>query len=369
MSQPALHGVRHHGCMADETLQEVAARLARRSAVLPLQFQVGQNLDLVAPGGTDEQTHRPGLVLYGPLTWSVISSLWTVGYPARRLELEEIRGAVRQVLGTSRRFAPGGEEIPSLQRALVLWRVLSALTQATEEVAALAAAVQAWHVAGYPRSIGCTIGESFLKWRTNRQGGIVGTLTPWTEASALFTLLAYPDIEELELSINHDNAARIGVLTRTSSELAATGFAALVEVTNRALQRTFARYKHRITATSPGSAPLWLPHQEAEAWAMTDQRFSSGFGLLDWAPGSAHPELVLWPADDDDLTGYTLLMDRAFELFGLLIASVARFADRRLPAVPLLLPPSSDLTEADTVAIEALEASDYRTIAMARRFG
>ena len=81
------------------TLQELAQRLSERSVVLPLVYHVDQNLDLVPPGGTTTETHRPGQILFGPLTWSVLKSLWTVGYPTRWEELGEIHEAVGRVMG------------------------------------------------------------------------------------------------------------------------------------------------------------------------------------------------------------------------------------------------------------------------------
>lgn len=351
------------------TLQEVAERLAERSHVLPLDYRVGQDLDLVAPGGTTVETHRPGLLLYGPLSWSVLASLWTVGYPARSEELEAVREAVRQVMRTSPTHAPGSETIINIRRALVLWRVLAALSQMLEEIAAFATALHEWQDAGYPRGLHCSIGERFLKWDTGRDGGIVAALTPWTDRDQVFRLLSYPDAEEARLVLTDEEAIVVERLANTSAELAASGFRALITATNSALRRTFVRYKHRITATSPGSAPLWLPHQTAQDWVAADARFGSGFGILDWSSRTPHPELVLWPAEDEDLTGYTLLMTRAFELFGLLIASVVRFATNvgDLPALPLLVPPDSDLTSADLAAMTALNDSAYRGIAMARR--
>lgn len=351
------------------TLQEIAEHLSERSIVLPLDYQVGQNLDLVAPGGTTTETHRPGQILFGPLSWSVLTSLWAVGYPARSEELDDIREAARRVMGAPTTHTPSGEPIISIRRALVLWRVLAAFSQVLEEVAALATAIHEWQIAGYPRGLQCAVGERFLKWDAGRDGGVVAALTPWTDPEELFGLLAYPDAQEAGLCLTEEHAEVVGRLARTSAELAAGGFDALIAAASPALRRTFVRYKHRITATSPGSAPLWLPHQTAEGWAATDARFSSGFGILDWGPRSRHPELVLWPAEDDDLSGYVLLMTRAFELFGLLIASIVRFATdvKDAPALPLLVAPESDLTPQDQDALAALNSSDYRSIAMARR--
>jgi hypothetical protein len=266
-------------------------------------------------------------------------------------------------------YAPTGEPIINIRRALVLWRILAALSQALEEIGALATAIHEWQVAGYPRGLQCGIGERFLKWDSGRDGGIVAALTPWTFSEALFNLLSYPDNQEAQTVLAGEDAETIGRLARTSAELGATGFSALIAAASPALRRTFVRYKHRITATSPGSAPIWLPHQTAEGWSATDARFSSGFGILDWSPRSSHAELVLWPAENDDLSGYVLLMTRAFELFGLLIASIVRFATDvgDVPALPLLVAPEYDLTPRDQAALAALNSSDYRALAMARR--
>lgn len=101
------------------TLQELAQRLSERSVVLPLVYQVDQNLDLVAPRGTTTETHRPGQILFGPLTWSVLKSLWTVGYPARREELGEVQVVVGRVMGVPMTHRPGGDATINIRRALV----------------------------------------------------------------------------------------------------------------------------------------------------------------------------------------------------------------------------------------------------------
>jgi hypothetical protein len=349
------------------TLVDIAERLARRSMVISLPYRLGQELDLVAPGGTSADTHRPGLVHYGPLTWSVLSSLWSIGYPGRQEELRSITDDVRRVMAAPDSFAPGGEPLINIRRALLLWRVLAAYSQLLEEVSALAAATRDWQAEGYPRGLECGLGEAYLKWDPVRGGGIQTTLHSCADADVLFQLLAYPDTAEASAVVAESDAMIVARLARTSAELASTGFAALAISASPSLRRTFARYKHRITATSPGSAPLCLPHRAHDEWAATDERFTSGFGILDWAPRSAHPEAVLWPATNADLADYTLLMTRAFELFGLLIASLVRFADPEVAALPLLLPPTGDLTGPEQVALQALSASDYRALAIARR--
>lgn len=350
------------------TLPEIAANLADRSLRLTLDYEVGQDLDLVAPGGTTADSHRPGLLIYGPLSWSVLSSLWAVGYPARNQELQAIRDAARSVMAMPLTHAPTGEPLINIHRALVLWRVLAAFSQLIEEVAALATATHEWQSAGYPRGAGCTLGERFLKWSTTRDGAVATALRPWSNPDEVTRLLSYPDVQELQLFVTQEDAELIVRLARSSAELASSGFEALATAASPALSRTFVRYKHRITVTSPGSAPIWLPHETADRRAAADEHFSSGFGILDWSPRSPHPELVLWPAEDDDLSGYVLLMTRAFELFGLLILSLVRFADARdIPVLPLLVRPDSDLTARDREALNSLNASEYRGVAMARR--
>ena len=107
-------------------MDELAAHLSERSLVLPLSYVVGMDLDLVAPGGTTADTHRPGLVIFGPLSWTVLASLWSVGYPARAEEIAEVQDTATRAIATPIAIDADGQPVSSIRRALALWRVLAA---------------------------------------------------------------------------------------------------------------------------------------------------------------------------------------------------------------------------------------------------
>jgi len=347
-------------------VDEIGARDRTISRTVRLVYEYGQPLDLVAPAGSTVDGWRSGLVVFGPLTCSVIASLWNVGLPARAEELEDLRNAARRALGSPRE---GNEHVPNIRQALVLWRVLAALSQLLEELAALTSSLDRWHEAGYPRGLRCQIGEHYLKWDTQHDGGIVNSLMPWRDAQRVFGLLCYPSVEEARIVLNAEGANRVHGLAAKSAELAATDFRASVEAATPALRRTFVRHKHRITATSPGFAPIWLPKRGPDERALIEEKFRSGFGVFDWQPRAADSELVLWQARDDDLVGQLTLLTKAFALFSLVLASVARFILKEVDALPLLIPPDSELTDEDRAAIADLQQGNYRSVAIARRHG
>lgn len=350
-------------------MDDLAAELAVRSLALPLRYVSGMELDLVAPEGTTTETHRPGITIFGPLTWTVLSSLWNVGYPARAEELQEIRASAARAVASRTATDAGGRPPINIRRALALWRVLAATGQIVEELAALTSALMEWQDEGYPRGIECQLGERYLKWDASQDGGIVAVLRRIATPRDAERLLMYPSVDEAAIVLPRDQAEQIARLASMSATAAAGGFTALATLQSPALRRTFVRYKHRITATSPGSAPIWLPHQTHDQWVATDQRFTTGFGVLDWQPRVDHPEIVLWSAGDDDLDGYLAFLGWSFDLLGLILASVVRFADTSVDTLPMLLPPDYEQTQPELTAITALAASDYRQVAIARRHG
>jgi hypothetical protein len=62
-------------------MDELGARDRTTSRTVQLAFEDGQPLDLVAPAGSTVAGLRPGLIVFGPLTCSVVASLWNVGLP------------------------------------------------------------------------------------------------------------------------------------------------------------------------------------------------------------------------------------------------------------------------------------------------
>jgi hypothetical protein len=347
--------------------EKVARWLPDRPLVIPLAYAVGDTLDLVAPGGTQLDDTRPDLIAFGPLTTSVLGSLWRVGYPALSQDVEQLEDAIGQALGAPSAHGPDGRPVPSIQRALVLWKVFAALGQLAEEVAALVSAIDEWHQAGYPRGTECGIGRAYLRWDTHRSGGIEAALRPYAERDAVLRLLGYPDSDELALELPHEAQNLISRLCDESANLVASAVAQLLAAMTPALWRTFIRHKHRVTATSPGSAPLWIPKQGPEEWAAADMRFASGFGVIDWQRSAAQPELVLWPAEDQDLGVYSRLMRVSLDLFGLLLASLVRFSVKGADPLPLVQRGDRDLSAAEEAALTQLARSDYLAVALARR--
>ena len=109
------------------------------------------------------------------------------------------------------------------------------------------------------------------------------------------------------------------------------------------------------------------PKQGPEAWAAADKRFASGFGVIDWQRGASQPELVLWPAEDDDLAIYSQLMRVSLDLFGLLLASLVRFSVKGADPLPLVQRDNREFSAAEEEALSQLARSDYLAMALARR--
>jgi len=347
--------------------EKVARWLASRPLVIPLAYALGDTLDLVAPSGTAPDDYRPGRIAFGPLTTSVLGSLWTVGFPALNQEVEQLAEAIELARGAPAAHGPDGQLKPNIQRALVLWKVFAALGQLVEELAALVSAIDEWHRNGYPRGTQCGIARTYLRWEASRDGGISAALGRYTERDAVQRLLGYPDADELALVLPHEAQILIKQLCDDSADLVASAVAQLNAAITPALWRTFIRRKHRVTATSPGSAPLWIPKQGPEAWAAADKRFASGFGVIDWQRGASQPDLVLWPAEDDDLAIYSQLMRVSLDLFGLLLASLVRFSVKGADPLPLVQRDNREFSAAEEEALSQLARSDYLAMALARR--
>ena len=312
---------------------------ASRSQRIPLRFELGDRLDLVLPIGSDRDEVERLEMAFGPIGGMVLASVREVGLPWRMAEIRSLEGQ-------------------NWPRAAVGWRAMSTFAQLCEELAALAHAVDEWQETGRPRQLDCRIGESYLKWTTGRPLG--EELGVWCDPRAIQSLVRYPGRVALEHYVGDEDVRNILRVCRSSRRGVATAFGQLSRLLDADVWRTFIRWKHRLTATSPNKVPVWLPKQSDEAKGQIDSSLGDGFGIIDWPRGSASPLLIVWPAEREDVATFLEASALAAGVMKFLLDSTLRFGLFSVPVLPILIEKDRPLSPDEIASIGRLEASNYR---------
>jgi hypothetical protein len=270
----------------------------------------------------------------------VLTSVREVGLPWRTAELRSLA------------------EMDWPQAALA-WRAMAVFAQLCEEVAGLSHAVDEWHQQRRPRQLDCRIGETFLKWMPKRQ--IADELRSWAGPRSIQRLIRYPTRADLSPHVDGDDVRNILRVCRSSRRGATAAFGQLSSLAEDDVWRTFIRWKHRLTATSPNKVPVWLPHQSSEGQTAIDSALVDGFGVIDWPPGrSTVPYLILWPAEKQDIAAFLQASANAVALIRFLVDSTLRFGLTSVPVLPWFLELGAELSAEEEASIARLEASNYR---------
>jgi hypothetical protein len=333
----------------------------RRSLRIPLTLRVGDALHQISPAGMDSAEAQRLLTRFGPLTGMVLASLRDVGLPARNDELAELTAWVATDAFPSLQVGPLADEpAPSVRAAMLAWRSVALFAQVCEEVSALAGSIEEWHTNGRPRHVECSLGKSYLQWQT--KGSLAASLARWGQPEAVQNLVHYPDRAELApFFVDSEDARRIDDVCRRSRHTAAFAFGQLAELATEDVRRTFIRWKHRLTATSPKVVPLWIPRQQDRKREAIDARLERGFGIIDVAPGkTAEPELILWSAEREDFATYLRASRAGLTLMKLLLDATLRFGLHGVPALPWFVDDAHALSEREAEALDRLESSHYR---------
>jgi hypothetical protein len=295
-----------------------------------LDFSEGQRVALVFPAGMVPDALRAAEIRFGPLSTMVLGGLREVGLAARRMEIEDLQARVRRDafgLTDANEFEPGREPDPSPVTSILAWRTIAAFSQSVEELAALLAALDAWHAAGRPSHLECLIGRDFLRWRSDSELAIPDVLRRHASVDAIKRILMYLNEDDLRrIGLSDEDVALIAELCDRTAQLVAHNLTLMSELMTQAANRTFVRWKHRLSAIVPALVPVWLPAEELDREAM-DRAFSSGFGLIDWGPRKTdQPEMILWNAGRKQFVFYGSLTDSALSLMTLLIDATMRWS-------------------------------------------
>lgn len=334
-----------------------------RSVRVPLATEVSEGVHLVQPAGRGQDHYRPLLVAYGPVSGSILESLRTVG-------LRELNSEAEQLV--RRNGTLSGEDaiidrLPQepFERGLEIWRALSLWSRIAEDLAALVRAIRNWRSDSLPGYVDCQIGRDYLRWVPSREDGVVEAFAAMSTADTARDVLLLPTPDELAQLIGNDDTELIeGVCSRTASDVS-SWFRDTSPLLNEETQRTFARWKHRIAATSPGRVPLWIQKSAGDMIDAAESGFREGFSIIDWSPHrAATPELIIWTGEPRDFGFYIQAALHGIEMLGTLVDGLLRFVDDELPIIPWRSwhPPSED----EARAIGTLSRSAYRSTALAR---
>ena len=326
---------------------EVVTRPRRqRSLRRDLSLSVGDPISIIGPKGVDAGLLRALTIVVGPFTASVLCAYREFGGPARNDELGEV---LRRIDGE-----------PKIPRTYAMWRMIAIAAAAAEDLAAMLASVRRWSDQGRPRGDACSIGSDFLTWPDWETSSAPEVLRTCAVPSVIQQLLSYPSAADLARYVDPPDADMLAVLATRSATRFAAFLSDMCEVLTPDVARTFARWKHRLSATSPGVAPIWTRRVGRNAKAALDDRLGTGFGVLDWHRG--RPYLLVWPADKTDIAIYANVAVKSVQLTQFVADSVLRWALPSIPALPLIGMPRDETTDSESLALLHLEQSHYRTL-------
>jgi hypothetical protein len=332
-----------------------------KSVRVALARDVTEGVHLVQPAGRGVDHFRALLLAFGPVSGPVLESLRLVGLRELNSEAENL---------VLRNGSLSGEEatidrLPAdpFERGLEIWRALALWSRVAEDLAALVRAVQRWRSAGYPQYVDCHVGRDYLQWVPSIGDGILEAFQSMSSPAAARDVLLLPRPDAIVQIAGSRTAALIeAVCGRTAADMSAW-FREMTSLLTDEAQRTFARWKHRVAATSPGLVPLWIQRTDAERIDAAEAGFREGFSIIDWPlRKTAVPQLIVWTAEPLDFGSYLQATLHGIEMLGTLVEGLLRFANADLPVVPWRSwsAPSAD----EARALVKLGRSHYRTTAL-----
>jgi hypothetical protein len=329
-----------------------------KSVRVSLPTTVGGGTHIVQPAGRGPDSYRAHLVAFGPITSPVLESLRVVGLSELSADAEDLIQRSGRIEGDT-----ASVELPAdpLQRGLLVWRALSLWSRIAEDLAAIVRAVTRWQEAGRPNHVDCQIGHDYLRWVPRGGADVRQALAAIGNPESVHRLLMLPTRNIAARFVTDLEAGQIeSVCSRTTVDVS-TWFEMAAGLVTDETHRTFVRWKHRLTGTSPSKVPLWVTVAGDPTQAEAEEAFGQGFAVIDWEPGKAGargPELIAWVATSGDYAAYLSAALHGIEMPGTVIDAVLRLVDPQIPVVPWrsLQPPS----EEEAAALDALARSDYR---------
>jgi hypothetical protein len=332
-----------------------------KSVRIALATELNEGVHLVQPAGQAVDHHRTMLVAYGPVSSSVLESL-------RRVGVRELNSEAEHLLLRNGRL-DGDEAVldhlpqDAFERGLEIWRASALWSRIAEDLAALVRAIRRWRAAGCPRYLDCQIGRDYLQWVPSPNDSVLGMFEAMSSPDDVRAALLLPDPELVVPLIGTQQAELVeAACSRTAIDVSAW-FGDMCSTLTAETQRTFARWKHRVAATSPGLVPLWLRGTEAERVQEVETGFREGFSIIDWSPQkTALPELIVWTGEPMDFARFVQAALHGIEMLGTFVEGLLRFANADLPIIPWRswTSPTPEVTN----AMEALNQTSYRITAL-----
>lgn len=333
-------------------------RSSMKSVRVSLPTAIGGGTHIVQPAGRGADAYRAHLATFGPITSPVLESLRVVGLAELNSDAEDLVNRSGRIDGDT-----ASVELPAdpLERGLLVWRALSLWSRIAEDLAAIVRAVSRWQEAGRPNHVDCQIGHDYLRWVPRGGADVRDALGAIGDPESVRRLLMLPTRDVAARFVSELEAERIeSVCHRTTVDVSAW-FAMAADLVTDDTHRTFVRWKHGLTGTSPSKVPLWVTVAGDLAQVEAEEAFGQGFAVIDWEQGKAGaggPELIAWVATSGDYATYLSAALHGIEMLGTVIDAVLRLVDPQIPVVPWrsFQSPSDD----EAAAIDTLGRSGYR---------
>jgi hypothetical protein len=287
-------------------------------------------------------------LLLGPFTATVLIALQNVGM---MVDLDRLTAAANRLLETPE--TPVGKPQERLE---LLWTLLASVGHLLEEGAALVLAIEEWIDDGRPLGDACRIGESFSRSVLNG-GELTEIFKRYATEPAVRTLLGYPSRRQIMEYVDRDTARVLTALCTRSARQGAELFRTMAEIADQDIWRTYIRSKHRVSATSPALAPIWLAEPQGDSLNPDDRVM---LGIIDWpSKKGGEPSLIVWRVANNDVSDYLGMAGSLNWLVRCIVQSVLKVADVEMRPLQLILPAGKYLTDSENKALMALGQTQY----------
>jgi hypothetical protein len=222
----------------------------------------------------------------------------------------------------------------ALRGAVLAWRLTGLVGRAAEQLGGLLGAVTGWQQANEPVFVGCRLGEDFLRSAPSNPREV---LAGFTSPRRVRRLLSYPEPSSLVRMLSNPEIRALDRRLRRSTQDAAAAFARAAAAMTDENHRTFVRWKHAVSITSPRLVPIWIREGLDDALrAQIKAGITAGFAIIDLERrADAEPKVIVWTDTHARARQMVSLMGDLLALTDLVLASVLYWGDPRIRAIPL----------------------------------
>jgi hypothetical protein len=265
-------------------------------------------------------------VAFGPVSATVLMSLHEVGLPAMREELDDLqRAADDQPPQDARRTA--------VAKAVLAWRLSGLVGRVAEQLSALAEAVDSWQAQGEPVFADGRLGEVFLRARPRNPRD---TFQRFSDRRSVRTLLGYPAPSSLLRMLPNGAIRDLDRRLNRSADKTAQIFRDAATAFSDESYRTFIRWKHAVSITSPLVVPVWIAETDDATKRQALEALVTGFGIIDLESSlSDTPHLIIWPDSDARIAAGLALAVDLVDVSVLVLESVLCWAHPDVAAIPV----------------------------------